>query len=254
MRPLVVGVLNATPDSFHDGGAYDDLFSHGLRLVEEGADWLDIGGESTRPGAADVCEQEEMDRVCPLIEKLAGSCPISIDTSKPAVAAAARSAGAEILNDVTGLRDPEMARVSAGFQKTIVMHSRGTPRTMSGLNSYSDLIKEIRNELLKSAARARSPEVWVDPGIGFAKDANQSLSLLKHGGAFTDLGYPLLIGASRKSFIGQSLGRPDTGDRLYGSLAAVSAGYQFGARAFRVHDVQATRDVVDLLFAIENAE
>jgi dihydropteroate synthase len=254
MRPLVVGVLNATPDSFHDGGAHEDLVGHGLRMIEEGADWIDVGGESTRPGAAAVSEPVEIERTVPLIEALAGRCPLSIDTSKPAVARAALRAGAEILNDVTGLRDPEMAELSAGFEATIVMHSRGCSRTMSSLTDYGDLIREILGELMKGAEKAQSKTVWIDPGIGFAKTPAQSLSLLKHCETFVDSGYPVLIGASRKSFIGHCLRHPGTEDRLFGSLAAVAAGYYAGARAFRVHDVQATRDVLELLVAIDNAE
>ncbi|MEL6342675.1 MAG: dihydropteroate synthase [Myxococcota bacterium] len=253
-RPIVMGIVNVTPDSFYDGGRHGDSIAHARQLVSEGADWIDVGGESTRPGAEPVPVQEELARVLPVIEALSAEVPVSVDTTKPAVAQAAAAAGATILNDVRGLRDPEMVAVSALFDKTVIMHSRGTPKTMRGLTEYSDLIAEVRDVLVERAEQCKSREVWLDPGIGFAKGASQSLSLLKHLPTLVATGYPVLVGASRKSFIGRTLDRPDADDRLAGSLAAAAAAAIRGAAALRVHDVRATRDVVALLYAIEQAD
>jgi len=259
-RPLVVGVLNCTPDSFHDGGqhaAVDRAVAHGLRMAAEGADWIDVGGESTRPGAGAVPEAAEVARVIPVVTELVAALPpavrVSIDTRKPAVAARALAAGATIVNDVTGLRDAEMAAVTADAWGAVVMHMRGEPDTMAGLTDYTDLVAEVRASLGRSAARARCPQVWLDPGIGFSKTANQSLRLVAHIRELTTLGWPVLVGASRKSFIGRTLHLPDPADRLAGSLAAVAAAWQGGAHAFRVHDVAETRQVLDLLCAIRGA-
>lgn len=259
-RPLVAGVLNCTPDSFHDGGAHPGVaaqVAHAQRMVAEGADWIDVGGESTRPGAPAVDADEERRRVLPVLTALARELPghvrLSIDTRKAEVAAAALRAGATIVNDVTGLRDPELAAVTADAWGAVVMHMRGEPDTMGRLTDYADLVSEVAAGLAASAARARCPHVWVDPGIGFAKTATQSLSLLAHTDALARLGHPVLVGASRKSFIGRTLGLPDTADRLPGSLAAVAAAWARGATAFRVHDVAETRQLLDLLCAIEEA-
>lgn len=253
-RPIILGIVNVTPDSFYDGGQHPDPISHARQLIADGADWLDVGGESTRPGAAFVSVQEECDRVLPVIEALRGQVPISIDTTKPSVARQARRAGATILNDVRGLRDPEMMAVSGSFDHTIIMHSRGTPKTMQGLTDYGDLIAEVRDELLARATASSCPQVWLDPGIGFAKTAAQSLSLLKHLGVLVAAGYPVLVGASRKSFIGRALDLPAAEDRLFGSLGAAAAAVSRGAAALRVHDVRATCDLVNLLNAVEDAQ
>lgn len=251
--PLIVGVVNATPDSFYDGGRHADAVAHAESLVAEGADWIDVGGESTRAGAASVDEAEELRRVLPVVRALAGRVTVSIDTVKPRVAAAALAAGATVLNDVSGLRDPEMVAVSADAAATVVMHMRGTPATMVTLIDYQDLVEEVRAALLEAAARARSPEVWIDPGIGFAKTAPQSLLLLRRLDRLVDTGLPVLLGASRKSFIGRTLGveRPD--DRLPGSLAAALWGAEAGVGALRVHDVAATRQALHLWAAIQTA-
>jgi dihydropteroate synthase len=251
-RPLVVGILNATPDSFYDGGQHEDLVAHGHRLIEEGADWLDIGGESTRPGAAAVCVEEECSRVLPLIAALAGEVPISVDTSKPAVAARALAAGACIINDVTGLSDPDMAAVTADAWATVVMHMRGTPATMNQCTDYTDVTAEVADWLAERAARARSEVVWIDPGVGFAKTTEQSLTLLANTHVLTRLGLPVLVGASRKSFIGHTLLLPRAEDRLPGSLAAAAMAWHGGADAFRVHDVAATRQALDLIHAVDS--
>ncbi len=256
MRSLVVGIVNCTPDSFWAGSrraAAAEAIALGERLVEEGADWIDVGGESTRPGAPPVDAEEEIRRVVPVVRALAPHVVVSIDTAKAAVARAALDAGATVINDVTGLRDPGMAPLTAEARATVVMHMRGTPRTMRGLTDYDDVVAEVRDRLLERAALARSPEVWIDPGIGFAKTAEQSLLLLRHLDALGATGLPVLVGASRKSFIGHALGLPDPADRLAGSLAAAAAAVQRGARALRVHDVAATRQLVDLLWHIDHA-
>ena len=253
-RPILLGIVNATPDSFYDGGRYNPV-SHAERLVAEGADWIDVGGESTRPGAPAVSAAEECDRVLPVIEALRGRVPISVDTSKPAVARQAAAAGATILNDVRGLREPGMREVSALFAHTIIMHSRGTPQTMRGLTDYpdGDVARAVRDELVAAADACPCPTVWIDPGIGFAKTASQSLALLKHLPLLVETGYPVLVGASRKSFIGKTLGLSDPDARLFGSLGAAAAAVSRGAVALRVHDVRATREVVDLMAAVEAA-
>ena len=179
-KPIIMGIINATPDSFYDGGQYKDLIQRGLQLINDGADWLDIGGESTRPNAQPVSIDEEINRVIPLIEALHDKIPISIDTTKPEVARVAAQSGANILNDVRGLQDAEMISASALFQTTIVMHSRGTPKTMMSFTQYESLITEITNSLCKSASMALSENVWIDPGIGFAKTAKQSISRSHH--------------------------------------------------------------------------
>lgn len=258
--PLVVGILNCTPDSFHDGGAWGGVpgcVRQGLALVEQGADWIDVGGESTRPDAQPVPVAVEIARVVPVIEALARRVPprvrISIDTMKPAVAAAALRAGATVVNDVTGLRDPEMAAVTADAWGAVVMHMRGTPSTMRQLVAYDDVVAEVRDALVACAARARCPHVWIDPGIGFAKTAAQSLALIRHTATLAQTGYPVFVGASRKSFIGRTLGLPRTADRLPGSLAAHLLAWQLGAGAVRVHDVAETRQAIDLAVAVARA-
>jgi dihydropteroate synthase len=252
-RPLIVGILNCTPDSFSDGGAYPDLaaqIARGEAMIAEGADWLDIGGESTRPGAREVSTEEEIARIVPVIAALRDHCPLSVDTRHPAVARAALRAGARILNDISGLIDPEMSTISADFEQTIVMHMRGVPATMQAFCDYPDLTGEVLATLLDRATRANSPQVWIDPGIGFAKTREQNLQLLASLPTFVASGLPVLLGTSRKSFIGQTLGRPQPADRLAGSLATVAAGFYAGVAAFRVHDVAPTRDVLTMLQAI----
>ncbi|GAB4251076.1 dihydropteroate synthase [Deferrisoma sp.] len=265
-RPLVMGILNVTPDSFSDGGEFfdrDAALERALAMVEEGADLLDVGGESTRPGAPLVSQDEEERRVLPVIEHLAHrvGVPISVDTYKAAVARKAVDAGAAIVNDVSGLRmDPEMARaVAETGAGLVVMHMRGDPRTMQSDTTYDDLVGEIFRALEESVDRAveagvdRS-RVWIDPGIGFGKSAGQNLVLLRRLGEFRSLGCPILVGASRKSFIGKTLGIDDPKDRLEGSLAAAVLAVAGGARILRVHDVRATRRAADLAWAVCSAE
>jgi dihydropteroate synthase len=258
---FIVGVLNVTPDSFFDGGRYLDPgagLEHALRLAAEGADLIDVGGESTRPGAPEVSEEEELRRVIPVLERLAASgfpVPVSIDTSKPAVARAALGAGAAMVNDVRALADRELARVVAGSGAAVVlMHMRGTPRDMRDRAVYGDVVSEVRSELSEALTRAvgagvSEDRILLDPGIGFAKTAEQSVELLARLPDLTGLGRPLLVGPSRKSFIGAITGAPAE-DRLAGTLAAVTAAVLGGATFIRVHDVAASRQAARVAAAI----
>ncbi len=252
-RPIVGGIVNVTPDSFSDGGLHGDGIAHAESLLDAGADWIDVGGESTRPGAAPIDADTEWARVRPVIEAFATDAIVSIDTSKANVAARAIRSGAQIINDVTALSDPKMAAVTADAEQTILMHMRGDPTTMATMTSYDNLVSDVSDWLVKRAELVRSEGVWIDPGIGFAKTAEQSLALLAHTEKLVATGLPVLIGASRKSFIGKTLGIDDPSNRLGGSLAAVAATWARGAQAFRVHDVGATRQLLDLMYAIEEA-
>ena len=263
-RPLIMGILNVTPDSFSDGGRYatvDQAVEQALQLEEEGADLLDIGGESTRPGAPAVSATEESTRVLPVIEALANrlTIPISVDTWKSSVAEACLAAGAEIINDISGLQfDPALAEVVARHQAgLVVMHTRGTPRQMQLDTVYADLLGEVSASLLQSAATARSTgiaqqQIVLDPGICFAKDLSGNLELLRRLPELCCLGYPLLVGTSRKSFIGKALQREATADRLFGTAATVAHAVTSGARIVRVHDVQAMKDVALMAHAINS--
>ena len=250
---LVMGIVNVTPDSFSDGGSYleaDAAIAHGRDLLAAGADLLDIGGESTRPGAAAVGAAEEIARVAPVIEALAGDgASVSVDTSKAVVAEAALSAGAGIVNDVTALADPEMASVCAARGPgLILMHMKGTPRTMQDNPVYGDVVVEVREflaERMRSAIDAGIDEggIWLDPGIGFGKTVEHNLELIARLGELADLGRPIVIGASRKNFIGAITGR-EVGDRLGGSIATNVLGLVHGADVLRVHDVAETIQAV----------
>ena len=259
-RPLIMGILNVTPDSFSDGGRYVDVrqaVRRALRMQEEGADLIDIGGESTRPGARLVPVQEELNRVLPVLEKLQGKLriPISVDTSKPEVARDALREGASLINDVSGLRDSRMAEiVAAAHVPVILMHMRGTPLTMQKKNRYRRLIPEIRSELAGSVRKAkaagiRKENILIDPGIGFAKQPGDNLKLIRNLKAFKSLGYPVVVGPSRKSFIGFLLGNR-VEDRLFGTAAAVALSVVHGADVIRVHDVAAMRQVAAVSSAI----
>jgi dihydropteroate synthase len=243
----LMGVVNVTPDSFSDGGLYLDpeaAIAHGLELAQAGAEILDVGGESTRPGAAPVGEEEELRRVVPVIRGLVGSqSRISVDTSKAAVAAAALEAGAEIVNDVTALRgDPEMPALCAESGATVVlMHMLGEPRTMQEDPRYEDVVADVKRflaERLEAAVAAGIDEerVWLDPGIGFGKAAAQNMELLRRLGELRELGRPLVVGASRKSFIGKVDGSP-ADQRLGGTIASSVLAAAEGADVLRVHDV-----------------
>jgi dihydropteroate synthase len=249
-RTLVMGIVNVTPDSFSDGGQFldsDRAIAHGLQLVEEGADILDIGGESTRPGAAEVDAASECRRVLPVIEGLVGevAVPISIDTSKARVAAEALDAGARILNDVTALTgDPDMPRVAAESGAPIVlMHMLGTPRTMQKDPHYDDVVAEVRQYLaarIQDAVEAGvdKGQIIVDPGIGFGKTLEHNLTLMRRLGGLAALDCPILLGTSRKSLIGGVLGVP-ADERVFGTAATVAYGIAQGAHIVRVHDVAA---------------
>ena len=258
---FIVGVLNVTPDSFSDGGRYldpDAGVEHALRLAAEGADLVDIGGESTRPGAPEVTEEEELGRIMPVLERLAAArfpVPISVDTSRGAVARAALALGASMVNDVRALADPELARVVAEAGVAVVlMHMRGTPRDMRDRAVYRDVVSEVRSELSSAMARAvragvREDRIVLDPGIGFAKTAEQSIELLARLPDLAVLGRPLLVGPSRKSFIGAITGAPAE-ERLPGTLAAVTAAVLGGATFIRVHDVAAARQAARVAAAL----
>jgi len=266
-----MGVLNVTPDSFSDGGQFDRLeaaIAQAHQLVADGADWLDIGGESTRPDARPVSAQEELDRVVPVIEALRRGwrefapldVPISIDTTKAAVARSAIAAGADVVNDVSGgLYDPELLpTVAALGVPVMVMHLRGTPQTMQQLTDYSDYGDVVAavaaglRERVAAAIAAGVPagQIAIDPGIGFAKTAEQNLELLRRLPELRSLGYPLLVGPSRKRFIGKILDEPDPTQRVWGTGAACAACVAGGADWVRVHDVRPMRDVVRVADAI----
>ena len=251
-RTYVMGILNVTPDSFSDGGSFDDpgrAAAHGLRMIRDGADIVDVGGESTRPGARAVPAAEELRRVLPVIERLSKArAVVSIDTAKAAVAGAAFEAGARILNDVTALRDPRMARAAArAGAAVLLMHMKGRPRTMQKAPRYRDVVAEILlffREKLKIALRAGIPrdKILVDPGIGFGKSPEHNVEILRRLDEFRRLGCALAIGTSRKSFIGHFLRRrPD--ERVSGTAATVAAAILRGADVVRVHDV---REMVDV--------
>ncbi len=259
--PFLMGVVNATPDSFSDGGRFldrDAAVDRALRLADEGADLLDVGGESTRPGAPPVAAEEELRRVVPVVEALRARgypLPISVDTSKGAVARAALAAGAALVNDVTALSDPELARACAEAGVPVVlMHTRGTPADMAARAVYGDVVAEVARELAAALARAEAAGVardrtLLDPGIGFAKTAEQSVEVLARIGELRVLGRPLLVGPSRKSFIGKLTGAP-VDDRVPGTLAAVVACVLAGVEVLRVHDVAAARQAATVAAAI----
>ncbi|MDX9979592.1 MAG: dihydropteroate synthase [Lentisphaeria bacterium] len=262
-RTLVMGILNTTPDSFSDGGehaALDQAVRHARELAEAGADMLDIGGESTRPGAPPVDAEEEIRRTVPVIRELRRSLalPISIDTTKAAVAAAALEAGADIVNDVSGLtRDPDLPRVVRDWRAgCILMHMRGTPETMRSLTHYGNVVDEVRAALAAclQAALAQTgldaEHFMLDPGIGFAKTAEQSLQLIAAIPRLRQLGRPILMGPSRKSFIGHVLGEADPHRRVWGTVGACAACALLRADVVRVHDVAAVRDAVRVADAI----
>jgi len=260
-RTLVVGVLNVTPDSFSDAGRFAQTASaveHGLALFEAGADWIDVGGESTRPGAMRVPPEEEIRRVAPVVEGLRrrGAGPISIDTTKAAVARAALDAGADLVNDVSGFRfDPALAPLVAEREvPAVVMHLRGDFDSMHREPSYRDVMGEVRSELEEALRRGEAAGVprarmIVDPGIGFAKDARHSLEALRRLRELEPLDRPVLVGPSRKSFIGRVLDLP-VERRLLGTAAAVAASVLHGAHLVRVHDVREMVDVVRVCDAI----
>lgn len=260
-RPRVMGIVNVTPDSFSDGGAHDTTdaaVAHALKLVEEGADLLDIGGESTRPGAADVDVEEELRRVVPVIERLAAqvAVPISIDTYKPEVMRAAVQAGAGMINDVYGLRrDGALDAAAALGVPVVLMHMQGEPRSMQAAPQYDDVVGDVHRflaERIFAAEMAGIPKkrIVVDPGFGFGKDTAHNLQLLAQFERFVELGVPVLAGLSRKRSIGELTGREVPADRVAGSVAAHLIAAQRGALLVRVHDVAATVDALKVWSAV----
>ncbi len=256
---LVMGVLNVTPDSFYDGGLWVDeeaAVGRGCAMADEGADVIDVGGESTRPGASEVAESEELRRVVPVVRelgrRLAGRARISVDTRKRAVAEAALDAGASILNDVSASLWAVAAEAGAGW---VVMHMRGEPSNMTSLASYDDVVGEVKSFLVERAVKANEDgvaEIWVDPGIGFAKTTAHNLQLLAHLDEFVETGWPVAVGVSRKRFTGAIASgddaRPAPGEqRLEGSLAGAVWSLVNGAAMVRAHDVKATVDAAKLV-------
>ena len=248
-KTLIMGIVNATPDSFYDGGAHcdaDSAFDHAMKLLDEGADILDIGGESSRPGAEAVGEELELERVCPVVERIRAARPdavLSVDTYKPRVADEALSLGAAMINDIRGLSDPRMASVCAAHDAwAVIMHMKGAPQTMQRDTAYESLIDDIESFLLDAASRAltagvRPTRIILDPGIGFGKSLEQNYRIIQNIPRFRGTGYPVLVGLSRKSLIGGVL--PEGEDRLPATIALDAVCAASGADIVRVHDVRA---------------
>jgi dihydropteroate synthase len=265
-RPRVMGVLNVTPDSFSDGGRFLDpaaAVDHARRMLADGADLLDIGGESTRPGAAPAEEADEISRVLPLIDALRGECdargvPLCVDTRKPAVMRAAIAAGATLVNDVAALAAPgALEAVAASDAAVCLVHMRGEPATMQRAPAYGDVVAEVKAFLAGRAAACEragiaANRIVLDPGFGFGKTVGHNLALLRRLGDIVALGYPVAIGASRKSTIGALTGR-EVGERAAGSIAAALAAVARGAAIVRVHDVRETVDALKVWCAVEEA-
>ena len=261
--PAVMGIVNVTPDSFSDGGVHFDhskALHAAMQMEEDGAAIIDIGGESTRPGAAAISTQEEIDRVLPVIEQVRhrSDIAISVDTRKSEVADEALKAGADIINDVSAMRHSATMPAVAARKgvPVILMHMRGEPATMQQHAKYTDVVREVGAELLERVGAARSAgveQILIDPGIGFAKTADHNLQLLAHLAQLTTIA-PVVVGASRKAFIGTLTGRSAGPERMIGSLAAVAAAHRGGASFVRVHDVRATVDFLKVLTAIAERE
>ena len=264
--PVVVGILNVTPDSFSDGGDFLDpeaAAEHAASMLDEGAGIIDVGGESTRPGSDPVPREEEIRRVVPVIERILAARPeavISVDTYRSETAAAALEAGARIVNDVTALRgDPRMAPVVADAQcPVILMHMQGEPKTMQREPRYEDVVSEVRDFLRSRAEHAvsagvRPEDIIVDPGIGFGTNLDHNLALLRNLQAVVDLGFPVLIGVSRKRFIGSITGVEEAAERVFGTVATTVLAYEKGATLFRVHDVRSNREALAVAEAVHHA-
>ena len=264
--PVLFGILNVTPDSFSDGGDFLDPEAAARRaeaLLDEGADVVDVGGESTRPGSDPVTEEEERRRVVPVVRRILEARPealVSVDTYRARTAEAALDAGARIVNDVTALRgDPRMAALVADAGCPVVlMHMLGRPKTMQKEPTYGDVVREVRDFLAGRAEHAiaagvDAENIVLDPGIGFGKTLEHNLALLRHLGAIVDLGYPVLLGASRKRFIGSITGSGRAKDRVFGTVATTVLGYERGAAMFRVHDVRANREALAVAEAVRSA-
>jgi dihydropteroate synthase len=263
-RPILMGIVNVTPDSFSDGGQHartEAAIRHAHTLIQEGAEIVDIGGESTRPGALPVSVQDELARVVPVIKALLHSgAAISVDTCKPEVMQAALDVGADIINDVTGMREPVAQRIVArhGHCGVCIMHMQGEPRTMQVAPHYNDVVDDIKTELLGQARvlealGVQAERISLDPGFGFGKTVEQNFQLLANLNFIAEAGYPLVLGVSRKSMIGAVTGQP-VDQRLAGSITAALAGVLRGARVLRVHDVRETRDALAVWHAVQDAE
>jgi dihydropteroate synthase len=261
-RPRVMGILNVTPDSFADGGHHLDpsrALDHAREMIGDGAAIIDIGGESTRPGAQPVSEAEELERVIPLVAALAGEgALVSVDTMKPGIMRAAIAAGAAMVNDVRALQARgALEAVAASSAAVCLMHMRGEPRTMQADPHYEDVVREVGDFLLDraltcEAAGIARDRIVIDPGFGFGKTLSHNLELLRSLSALTETGYPVLAGLSRKATIGRITGR-DVGDRMAGSVAAALAAVARGASIVRVHDVRETVDALNVWWAVEDA-
>jgi dihydropteroate synthase len=260
-KTLIMGILNVTPDSFSDAGLFNNVetaVAHAIQMVSDGADIIDIGGESTRPGSEPLSEKEEIERVLPVVQRLRKeiSVPLSIDTYKPKVADACLKEGAHLINDITGLKNPEMRTIIAQHEiPVILMHMKGTPKTMQENPEYHDLLQEITDffrQQITVAQKEHIQQIIIDPGIGFGKTLEHNLQILKHLTMFEELGCPILVGPSRKSFIGKITGLPVT-ERLEGTLAAIAISVLNGAHIVRVHDVKECKRAVQVADAIRGA-
>jgi dihydropteroate synthase len=264
--PIIVGILNVTPDSFSDGGDFLDqeaAAEHAVAMLDEGAGILDLGGESTRPGSDPISPEEEIRRVVPVLEGILARRPdavISIDTYRAGTATAALQAGARLVNDVTALRgDPGMASVvEEAACPVILMHMQGEPKTMQKEPHYDDVVHEVRDFLAQraeyaAAAGIRPENIIVDPGIGFGKNLEHNLALLRNLDAIVNLGFPVLVGASRKRFIGSITGVQEAKERIFGTVATTVLAYEKGATLFRVHDVRANREALAVAESVLHA-
>lgn len=261
-NPLIMGIVNVTPDSFSDGGlfnSFEHALQHAMQLVNHGADWLDVGGESTRPGSVPVDLEEEIRRVIPVVEALvAMKHPVSVDTSKPQVMRAAIRAGATMINDVNALRAPgALEAVAAGGAAACLMHMQGEPRSMQSNPRYDDVVVEVRDFLsqrLNAALESGIPHerLVIDPGFGFGKTQTQNIQMLRHLDRFCDLGVPVMVGLSRKSMLGKITGT-EVNDRLHASVAAALLAVSKGAAIVRVHDVKATHHALAVYNAVNSS-
>ena len=260
-HPLIMGILNVTPDSFSDGGKFSEpgaAINHAGRMVEESVDIIDIGAESTRPGSLPVSIEEEWNRIFPVLKKVRKKItrPISVDTCKSEIARRAFEEGADLLNDVSALRfDPDMAGIVAGYKAPVIlMHMQGTPRDMQKDPAYENLLEEIFEFFIKQVAYARNngiEQIILDPGIGFGKRYEDNFELIRRLAEFKVLGFPLLLGTSRKSFIGRALDK-NVEERVFGTAATAAIGILNGAKILRVHDVKEIRDVISIAASIKN--
>ena len=262
-RPRVMGVLNVTPDSFSEGGLFhrpEAALTHARRMLDEGADIIDIGAESTRPHSTRITTEEELRRLLPVLEPLLdeGRAVLSVDTSNPEVAEEVLRRGVPLINDVRGLRNPDLRDVIGGFgAAALIMHMRGEPETMQEDPRYADVVAEVKAYLARQAERAAASgirEVIIDPGIGFGKTLEHNLALIRNLSGFRDLGRPVCLGVSRKAFIGEITGVPDATDRGEGTIVANAFGLWAGADILRVHDVQAAVRTVKMVEALRGPE